>query len=181
MNPIARADRLPAEETRDDAFVVRDDADLPLVSDAFDDVRDEFVRSARGNVRPCDRSDTRAAVRASFERQPERTPVGLAGRVVVDAREADVFEPPRGSRTEVSLVVVAVDDHRSLRIELRRRGSVERLEWKVQRTGQVLVFEVVFREHLDDLRVLVAAEPLNLVVVDPYWHGVSSIASRTVT
>src|SRR3712207_8418598 len=46
-------------------------------------------------------------------RSPPRPPVGLAGDVVVDVREAEALEPPRGSRAHVSLVVVAVDDHRS--------------------------------------------------------------------
>src|SRR5262249_29839231 len=54
-------------------------------------------------------ADAGAGRTLPFERQPEGAPVGLAGRVVVDASEADALEPPRGSRAHVSLVVVAVD------------------------------------------------------------------------
>jgi hypothetical protein len=66
-------------------------------------------------------------------------PVGLARGVVVHLLEADAFERRRGSRAHVSLVVVAVDDHRSTAIEPARRLPVELLERDVDRPRQVLV------------------------------------------
>ena len=133
QDTFAGSQRLSAEETQDDAGVVHHDADLPHVPHAFCDVGDVLVRAARRSVGTCDASDARAAVGFSLERKPEGAPVGLTGDVVVDADEAEVFEPPRGSRARVSLRVVAVDDHRPLRVERGRRVAVERLQRDVDR------------------------------------------------
>jgi hypothetical protein len=161
------------EETEDDVAVVRNDADLPLVCDAFGDVGDELFRAARRCVHADDMSDARAAVRPAFEREPEGAPVGLAGGVVVDTGEADAFEPPRGSWAQVSLVVVAVDDHRRPTVEKRRRVLVERLERDVDSAGQVLVFEIVRRKDLDELGPLLAPKALDFVTVNRCRHVVS--------
>src|SRR5438093_315270 len=60
-------------------------------------------------------------------------PVGLAGDIVVGLAEAERFEPRRGSWREVSLVVVAVGDHRPPPVERARRFAVEGLERDVDR------------------------------------------------
>jgi hypothetical protein len=91
------AQRLSAEEAQDDALLVPDDADLPLVTHPLGDGRDEFVGQARRSARTGDAADAGAAVGFPFERKSERAPVGLAGGVVVDACEAEAFEPRRGS------------------------------------------------------------------------------------
>jgi hypothetical protein len=74
---LACAQRLPADETQDDAVIVGDDADLPPVSNAFCDSGDELAGQTPGRVRMRDASDARAAVGLPFERQSERAPVGL--------------------------------------------------------------------------------------------------------
>jgi hypothetical protein len=91
------------------------------------------------------------------------------------AAEADAFEPRRGSRAEVSLIVVAVDDHRPARIERRRRLDVERLQREVERTREVLVVETVRRQNLDELGIFVAAKELELIAVDWCRHLASLI------
>src|SRR5438034_3968086 len=155
---LAGAQCPPAEETLDDAFAVRDDADLPLVAHAFGDVGDELVGQAPRSIRTGDAPDARAAVGRALERKPERAPVGLARDVVVDAGEAEVFEPRRGSWARVSLGVVAVNDHRPLRVERGRRFAVQRLQRDVDRARELLVLEFVRRENLDELRLLFADE-----------------------
>jgi hypothetical protein len=136
---LARAQGRAAEKTEDDSFAVRDDADLPVVADAFGDGGDEFVGPAHRGVATGERADARPAVGVSVERQPERSPVGLAGDVVVDAGETESFEPRRGSWAQVSLGVVEVDDHRAQRIERLRRFAGERPQRNVDRARQVLV------------------------------------------
>jgi hypothetical protein len=116
-NLPARPQGGAAEETEDDSVAVRDDADLPLLADAFGRGGDELVGQARGRVATGDAADAGPAAGVSLEWQPERSPVGLAGDVVVDAGETESFEPRRGSWAQVSLGVVAVDDHRPQRIE----------------------------------------------------------------
>jgi hypothetical protein len=159
-----------AEEAQDNAFFVRDDAGPPVVRQAFRDVRDELAWAAGRRVRTNDASNARATPGVSFEREPEGAPVGLAGEVDVDASEADVFEPPRGSWAQVSLVVVAVGNHRPLVVESGRRVSVECLQRDVDRAGKVLVSEFAGRKNLDELRLLLADEALNFVAVDRGRH-----------
>jgi hypothetical protein len=159
-----------AEVAQDDAFFVRDDAGPPVVRQAFSDVRDELVWPACRRVRTDKVSDACMTPGLSFEREPKRAPVGLAGEVDVNAGEADVFEPPRGSWAQVSLVVVAVGDHRPLAIESGGRVSVERLQRDVDRAGKVLVSEFACRKNLDELRLLLADEALNFGAVDRGRH-----------
>ncbi len=49
-------------------------------------------------------------------------PISLPRSVIVDLVEAVALEPPRGPGTEVSLVVVTVDDDLAVRCEHGRRG-----------------------------------------------------------
>src|SRR5918996_662214 len=54
----------------------------------------------------------------AFHRQAESKPIQLACRITVDWREAQAFEPPRGSRTHVSLKVMTIRDDGTGRIKL---------------------------------------------------------------
>src|ERR671935_21774 len=68
---------------------------------------------------------------------------------------------------DVSLVVVAVDDHRPVAVELVRRAFVELLQRDVDRAHDVLLGKVLRRQHLDELSVLLLKQPLHLVDVTP--------------
>src|SRR5262249_58619446 len=98
-------------------------------ADALADSRQRLVERAGRDVGLQVCADTCAALTSSFEREAEGAPVGLAGDVVVDAGEADAFEPPRGSWAHVSLRVVAVDDHRPFAVGLLRPVAVGAL-WR---------------------------------------------------
>src|ERR671935_261240 len=71
---------------------------------------------------------------------------------------------------DVSLVVVAVDDHRPVAVELVRRAFVELLQRDVDRAHDVLLGKVLRRQHLDELSVLLLKQPLHLVPVDRSRH-----------
>src|SRR5439155_4329483 len=107
-------------------------------------------------------------------------PVGFAGGVVVDAGKAERFEPRRGSWAHVSLVVVAVDDHRPLPVELPSRHGVERLERDVDRAGKVFVLVLLRRQNFDQL-CRGGGQLLHVLAVDPGQHQSSLSTSPKTT
>ena len=117
--------------------------------------------------------DCRPLLRA----EARRTPVGLACDVVVYAGEADAFEPPRGSWAQVSLGVVAVDDHRPLAVERGRRAPIQCLERDVDRTRKVLIRIVVRPENLDELGSFYAAEALDFITIKRCRHCIPVVDS----
>src|SRR5262249_46743399 len=93
---------------------------------------------------------------------------------------ADALEPPRGSRAQVSLVVVAVDDHRPLALESPRRLRIQGFQGDVDRARKVLLLVFGLRKHLDELRAL-GEQPLHLVSGDGDWHRPSSVKTSPKT
>src|SRR5262245_43403943 len=83
--------------------------------------------------------------------------------------EADALEPPRGSRAQVSLVVVAIDDHRPPALEPPRRLRIQGLQGDVDRAGKVLLLVLGLRQHLHELRAL-GEQALHLVPADRDRH-----------
>jgi hypothetical protein len=63
----------------------------------------------------------------SFSWQPASEPVRLTGGVAENFVEAKAFEPPRGPRAQVSLIVMTVDDHRPIPFKLRCSLSIQLL------------------------------------------------------
>ncbi len=136
---LVGTERASAEQAEDDAFVVCDDADVPVCRQASGNICNLLIEPAGRRIGADDACGASAAVVAAFEWESERAPVGLTCSVVVDAREADALEPPRGSWTHVSLVVVAIDDHRPHASELAGRLAVERLQREVDCAWEVFV------------------------------------------
>src|SRR5262249_2613599 len=121
-----RGEHRTAQPAEHDAVVVDHDACIPArVSHALPTLGEPFVEPARRDVAVG--GVARSAFRAprAFARKPERAPALLPWDEVVDAGKAERFEPHRGSWAHVSLVVVAVDDHRAIPLELARRAFVE--------------------------------------------------------
>src|SRR5262249_45741636 len=164
----------PPEQAEYDLVFVGSDANVPPFGEPASHFRNGLVDATCRRLSACDACDARAAVCLSLERETIGSPVGFAGGVVVDAGEADAFEPPRGSWAHVSLVVVAIDDHRPFAIELARGVAVDRLERDVDRAGQVFVVVFIGREHLHELRVLVLEQALEFVAVDRGRHRYGS-------
>jgi hypothetical protein len=132
-----------AEPAEDNLFIVDDEAGVPAVgAHAGANIAQLLVEAAGGNVAAEVRTDPGFAAARPFEREAGGAPIGLAGDVVMNLGEADALEPPRGSWARVSLVVVAVDDHRAPALELPSGLPVEFLEWDVDRTRQVLLYEL---------------------------------------
>jgi hypothetical protein len=96
---------------------------------------------------------------SALDREAACRPVGLPGDVVVDLGEAELLEPPRGPRAQVSERVVAVDDDRLLRIELSRCPLGEVTQRDVDGTGQVLVVVLPGGQHLDELGTVFDQSP----------------------
>lgn len=85
-------------------------------------------------------------------RQTVCEPVFLARDIVGDLGETELLEPPRGSGAEISLIVVAVDEHRPFAVELTLSTLVELPQGDTDRPGEVYLPELRLLENLDDLR-----------------------------
>ena len=116
--------RATTQQPENDAFIVDDDAKVPVCRQACGYLCDLLVEPTRGRAGTDDASGASAAVVAALERKSERAPIGLTCGVVVDVCEAERFEPRRGPRAQVSLVVVAVGDHRPLPVEVPGRVHI---------------------------------------------------------
>jgi hypothetical protein len=89
----------------------------------------------------------------------------------MDVGEAECFEPPRGSRAEVSLDVLAVDDDRPVAFE-HVFGVVSREVAQRQTDGarNVLIVVLVAAQDFDDLGALSLELP-DSVALDVIRHG----------
>src|SRR5215211_8369266 len=110
-----------------------------------------LCRSAGRHVSPGCLPDSGHGSQPAFPGEPTREPVRLAGHVVVDPLEAQTFEPPRGPRTHVSLVVVAVDDNRPISLKPSGRLLVQLLERAADGSGKVLVLVLLAQQHIYEL------------------------------
>src|SRR5262249_22967759 len=160
----------PTEPAEHDLFLVDHEAGVPAGgAHARANLAEPLVEATGRDVAVEMRADPGVAAASAFERQSGRAPVGFAGDVVVNLSEAYALEPPRGSWAQVSLIVVAVDDHRPLAVELSGGLAVELFERDVDRSGQVFLFELGDRQHLDQLCAR-GEETLHVVSVNRCWH-----------
>jgi hypothetical protein len=157
------------EPAKDDSPGVDDEAGIPAgVADARADFAEPVAKAAERDVGAHTCAHAGSAVTETFDRESERAPVGLAGDIVVDVFETEAFEPRRGSWRQVSLVVVAVDDHRPIARQPAGALGFEALEWDVDRPREVLVVVLGLRQHFDELGAVVE-QPLQFIAVD--WPG----------
>ena len=118
--------RLAAQDAEDDSALVYDYGErffVPLET-ALHGSR-WFIRRAGRDVAVGEPSDSRRLRQFSIERQVIGEPVQFTGDIIEDQLEAESFEPPRGSRTEVSLVVMAVDDNGFVLRQPRDGAAIE--------------------------------------------------------
>jgi hypothetical protein len=109
----------------------------------------------------------------SFCRQATCQPVDFAGDIVEDLGETKAFEPPRSSWAQISLRIVAVDDHRPLALKPSDGLFVEPRQWDVPRSRQMFTLICLRWQHLDELRSRFE-EFLHLPSVDIRWHIIPS-------
>src|SRR5438477_3070090 len=78
-------------------------------------------------------------------------PIHLARRVSVNPLLAEGFEPRRGSRAHVSLVIIAVDDDGLVGVEASFAGGllIQVGQWDVDGTRYVLFVVVFSGKYLD--------------------------------
>ncbi len=108
-----------AKQAKDHPLLVHDHARSPSGrTDAIADIADRLVQTARRYVPAGHVAGARALSAGALDRKTGREPVEFPVDVVVDLRVPQALEPPRGSWTEVSGGVPAVDDDRPGRSEL---------------------------------------------------------------
>ena len=116
------ANRPHSDSTENNASLIDYEARIPSAFvEPIADLLEWVVQATSGNVRPELRSCPTLAAVLALQPKPEAAPVRLSGDIVVDVPEPETFEPRRGSRTHVSLAVIAVGDHRTIVIEVFRR------------------------------------------------------------
>ena len=158
----------------DDASFVEDEARVPAATvEELAHVGQAIVEAAGRNVGPDVRCDPSSASLHTLEREPGAAPVGLSGHVVVDLLEPERLEPRRGSWAQVSLRVVAVDDHRAAALETLNALAVELLSGMLIAAGRCSSSYSSSGSTSTSLRLLLGEQPLNVLAVDRRWHQLS--------
>jgi hypothetical protein len=85
----------------------------------------------------------------AFNRQPEGKPILFSGDIIKDRFKSKRLEPPRGSRTQVSLQIVAVNDNWLALVKFGRRFSLELPEWDVDRPRKVCLIVLLRSKDFD--------------------------------
>jgi hypothetical protein len=140
--------------------------------DPLPDGSDGLVEAAGNDVVSCNLAGNRNAGLLSLARQAAGEPVLLAGDVVVYVPEAKRLEPARGSRTEVSYRVPAVDDHGPVAVQARDGLGVELLERHADRSSKMLLAVLVLGQDLEQVSA-VRMQLLNLLCLNRSSHRLS--------
>jgi hypothetical protein len=99
--------------------------------------------------------DSTAVTDVSLGGQAENRPTGPPADQIVDPRETELIETARGSGTEVSMLIEAIDDHRPRPIELLDCVGIEGLEGQAHRAREVLLDEDRVRQDVHHQRAVV--------------------------
>jgi hypothetical protein len=102
------------------------------------DLANAVIEMTDGNIAPDEVPNLGRVGALPLPRQTMGEPIRLAGNVIKDLGEAQTFEPSRSSGAEVSLQVVAVDNHRLVLPKGCRSLAIELLQRDIYRPGQVL-------------------------------------------
>src|SRR5262249_19590080 len=104
--------RLQTQRAERHAPAINHDAHVPTrTPDAVINGAGAFIQRADRRIRPREVAGVRDAGLLAFAGQPVGEPIGLAGGVTKDMSKPETFEPPRGPRAQVSLIIVAINDH----------------------------------------------------------------------
>ncbi len=106
----------------------------------------------------------------TFCRQAEHRPGRTAPDQVGHVREPKLFEPARGSGTQVSMLIEAVDDHRAGTVDVGDRRSIQRLQRQAHGARQVLLDEDRVRQNIEQENVALH-HPLGTGSIDASWHA----------
>jgi len=144
---------LSPKQTQDDALTVNDHARVPSRrSHALQYLADRLVEATRRDIPPRHVAGARTRRGLALGRKAGGEPVELAGGVVVDLRESEALEPPRGPWTEISGRVPAVDDDGRVLVEFACRLRLDLAQGQVDRAREVVLFEFLAGQDLHDLR-----------------------------
>ena len=92
-------------------------------------------------------------------------PTSLAGHEVINPLEPESFKPARGSWTQISLVVEAVDNHRALLVERLGPLCAQILQRQTDRAGNVFGVKLFLAKDFNEQGPLLH-EPLDFDVVN---------------
>ena len=120
-----RVQQLGCDESQHDAFSIYDDQRLDVVSaEALPHLAHLLRETSRRNFPRCDIGDARDAGVFALAWESSGEPVGLSRLISMDG-EPEACEPRRGPRAQVSLVVVAVRNNGTARVQPLGCRSIE--------------------------------------------------------
>ena len=103
------------QQPEHDALTIHNHTLIPASClDPLHDVTDAVTERTDGNITAGEISDGGRAGMLALTRQTVGKAVCFAGRVIKNLGETQTCEPPRSSGTQVSLPVIAVDNHRMI-------------------------------------------------------------------
>jgi hypothetical protein len=100
-------------------------------------------------------TDRLKPLKLAFDRQTEGEPILFSGDIIENRLKSKALEPPRGSRAQVSLEIVAVHDDWPALVEFRRCFSTELPERDVDRGGKMRLFVLIRSEDFHELCAIV--------------------------
>jgi len=119
--------------------------------------------------------------RFPFNRQTIGHPVELAGDVIGNIPETKAFEPRRGPRAQVSLIVEAVDNYRAVSLEkLHRPFSIQLSQRNVDRAREVLFLVLSVTQHFNELTSLLE-QTLDLFSIHRSRHDITFLAPASLS
>jgi hypothetical protein len=160
---------LPPNPSKHDALLIHHNAD-GIRTEHRADVARRRVGEARGRRRGEHLARDVPERTCSLHREATLTPLRLAPGEIEHAGEAERFEPPRGSRTEVSEVIVAVNDDRTIVVDPVDRFRRQLLQRDVVGAGKVLLDVLLARKDLEEESIVLADEPPCFIDTDIGWH-----------
>jgi hypothetical protein len=132
----SRVQGVPLQQPEHDSLAVYYHALVPpCCLDTRRDSTDAVAGVTHGNVASSEIPNVGRAGVCALSRQTVGEPIRFAGNVIKELRKAQTFEPRRGSGAQVSLRVVAVDNHGAVPLKLCGRLAIELFEGDVDRPG----------------------------------------------
>jgi hypothetical protein len=161
--------QLGCDESQHDAMSIYDDQRLDVTrAETFPHLPHVLLGTRRRNFPRCDIGDSRDTGVFAVARQSSSEPVSFSRLISVNG-EPEAFEPRRGPRAQVSLIVVAVRNDGAARVQPLGGRSIECLERDVDRTRDVLGLVFFGPENLNELSA-VSNELLDAMTVDHRRH-----------
>jgi hypothetical protein len=141
-----------AKQAENNSFLINNDASFGVcLASSFLHCAECLCWRARRNLAIGGLTNRFDLGELAFDRQAESKPVLFSGDVIKNRFETKTLEPPRGSRAQVSLQIITVNDDWPAFVEFRRCFPIEVPERDVDGSGEVRFFVLFGSKDFDEL------------------------------